>query len=53
MSILLFAILVLIVAALIAYAVEKLPIQDPYGRFIQALILIAAALIIANKAGLF
>lgn len=52
MSILIFAVIVLIVAALIAWAVQKLPLQSPYGTIIQALILIVAALVIIQRAGL-
>ena len=53
MSILVFAVLVLIVAALIAWAVQSLPLPSPFGRIIQALILIIAAVVIAQRAGLF
>lgn len=53
MSILIFALIVLIVAALIAWAVQKLPLPAPFGTIIQALILIIAALAIAQRAGLF
>jgi cation transporter-like permease len=53
MSILVFAIIVLVVAALIAWAVEKLPLPSPFGRIIQALILIVAAVVIAQRAGIF
>lgn len=53
MDILIFAILVLIVAALIAWAVQKLPLPSPFGQIIQALILIVAAIVIAQRAGLF
>ncbi len=53
MSILLFALVVLIVAALIAWAVQTLPIASPYNQIIQAVILIIAALVIAQRAGLF
>jgi NhaP-type Na+/H+ or K+/H+ antiporter len=53
MSILVFAVLVLIVAALIAWAVQKLPLPSPFGTIIQALILIIAAVAIAQRAGLF
>jgi cation transporter-like permease len=53
MSILVFAIIVLIVAALIAWAVQKLPLPAPFGTIIQALILIVAAVVIAQRAGLF
>ena len=53
MSLLIFAIIVLVVAALIASAVQRLPLPSPFGSIIQALILIAAAVIIAQRAGLF
>jgi hypothetical protein len=53
MSILVFAIVVLVVAALIAWAVQKLPLPSPIGQIIQALILIVAAVVIAQRAGLF
>ena len=53
MSLLIFAIIVLVVAALIAWAVQKLPLPSPINQIIQALILIAAAVIIAQRAGLF
>ena len=47
------AVIVLIVAALIAWAVQKLPLPSPFGVIIQALILIIAAVVIAQRAGLF
>ena len=53
MSILVFAVVVLIVAALIAWAVQKLPLPSPFGAIIQALILIIAAVTIAQRAGMF
>lgn len=53
MSILIFAVIVLIVAALIAWAVQKLPLPSPFPMIIQALILIIAAVVIAQRAGLF
>jgi len=53
MSILIFALIVLVVAALIAWAVQKLPLPAPFGTIIQAVILIIAALVIAQRAGLF
>lgn len=51
MSILIFVIIVLIVAALVCWAVSRLPLPAPYNPIIQALILIVAALVIANRAG--
>lgn len=53
MTILIFAVIVLIVAALITWAVQKLPLPSPFGQIIQALILIAAAVLIAQRAGVF
>ena len=52
MTILIFALIVLIVAALVAWAVQKLPLPSPFGTIIQALILIIAAVVIAQRAGL-
>lgn len=53
MSILVFALLVLVVAALFTWAAQKLPLPSPFGMIIQALILIIAAVVIAQRAGLF
>lgn len=53
MSILIFAIIVLVVAALFAWAAQKLPLPSPFGMIIQALILVVAAFVIGQRAGLF
>lgn len=53
MSLLIYAIAVLVVASLIAWAVTYLPIRSPFAGIIQAFILIVAALAIAQRAGLF
>ena len=53
MSILIFALIVLVVAALLAWAVQKLPLPSPFGTIIQVLILVIAAVVIAQRAGLF
>lgn len=53
MEILIFAVVVLVVAALIAWAVQKLPLPSPFGQIIQAIILVIAAIAIAKRAGLF
>jgi hypothetical protein len=52
MSLLVFAIVVLVVAALVAWAVQKLPLPHPFGAIIQFLILIVAAYMIAQRAGI-
>lgn len=53
MSLLVFAVIVLVIAALIAWAVQRLPLPSPFNGIIQALILIIAAVLIAQRAGLF
>ncbi|HEY9218915.1 MAG TPA: hypothetical protein VIO94_12750 [Phenylobacterium sp.] len=53
MSILVFALLVLVVAALIVWAVQKLPLPSPFNQIIQAIVLIIAAVAIAHRAGIF
>jgi hypothetical protein len=52
MSLLVFAVVVLIVAGLIAWAVQRLPLPSPFGTIIQFLILIVAAYMIAQRAGI-
>lgn len=47
-----FAIIVLIIAALCVGAVERIPMDVWISRIIQAAILIVAALAIAQRAGL-
>jgi hypothetical protein len=53
MSILIFAVIVLIVAGLVVWAVQRLPLPSPFNGLIQALIVIIAAVMIAQRAGLF
>ena len=52
MSILIFAIVVLIVIALAVLAIDYLPLPSPFGRIIQALVIGIGALVIANRAGI-
>jgi hypothetical protein len=52
MSILIFALVVVIVCALIFAGVQQLKLQTPFERLLLALILIIAALAIAERAGL-
>lgn len=51
MSLLIFAIVVVIVAVLAAYAIERLVAQDPFCRALQALVAILAVVAIVAKAG--
>lgn len=51
MSIIIFAIIVLILVALLCYAVTLLPLQPPFGNIIQALLIVLAVVVIASRAG--
>jgi hypothetical protein len=53
MGILIFAIVVILIAALIVWAIDYAAVKAPFGRIIQALVLVVAALAIANRAGVF
>jgi hypothetical protein len=52
MSILILALIVLIVAALLIYAVDLVPIAAPFNGLIKLLIILIAVLVILLRAGL-
>lgn len=52
MNVLILAILIIIVAALLCYAVQKAPPLAPFAWVIEVLIIVLAAVIIIDKAGL-
>jgi hypothetical protein len=52
MDILLFALVVLIIAAMVVYAVRYLPLAAPFDKLIIALVIVIAAYVIAQRAGL-
>lgn len=53
MSVLLFALIVLIIAGLIIYGVQQFaPVPQPFNNLICLLIVIIAAVVIAGRAGL-
>jgi hypothetical protein len=52
MSALIFAVLVLIIAAMLIYAVQHAPIVAPFNWLLEVLIVLIAALAIAERAGL-
>lgn len=52
MTILMYAILVLIIAAIVIVALDYLPFDSRIVRLCQALGLVVAALAIANRAGI-
>lgn len=52
MNLIVFAVMVLVVAGILAYVVGLLPLAHPFNRFAQVLILLVAALVIAQRAGL-
>lgn len=52
MSIIIFAIIVLIVVALLVWAVDYAGLGDPPARLIKLLIIVLGALLILNRAGI-
>lgn len=52
MSLLVFAIVVVIVAALLIWAADMIPMQHPLGIIVKVAILLVAALVICQRAGL-
>ena len=52
MGLLIFAIIVIVVAFLLIYAVDMVPITPPFNNSLRVLIIVIAALIIASRAGL-
>ena len=53
MGIIIFAIIVLILVALLIWAVDQIPLQQPINGLIKALIIILAVVFIAQRAGIF
>lgn len=51
MTVLVFAIIVLILAALLVWAVDLVPLQQPFNGLIKALIIVLAVVVIAQRAG--
>ena len=52
MQILIFAIIVLIVAGLLIWALDSLPLANPLNIIVKVAVILVAALIIVNRAGL-
>lgn len=52
MSILVLAIIVVIVAFLLIYAVDSVPMKPPLPVILKVVIVLGAALVILNRAGL-
>jgi hypothetical protein len=50
-GLLIFALVVIIVVALILWAVESTPIRSPFNWIIRVLVILIAALVIAGRAG--
>ena len=50
MSILIFAIIVIIVLALLVWAVDMLPLGSPFNAILKVLIVLIGVLLIAQKA---
>jgi hypothetical protein len=53
MSIIIFALIVLILVALLIYAVDLIPQIAPFNGLIKALIIVLAVVFIAQRSGLF
>jgi len=53
MGIIIFAIVVLILVALLIWAVDQIPLQQPINGLIKALIIVLAVVFIAQRAGIF
>ncbi len=53
MTLLIFALLVLIVCGLCCWAITALPLQRPFNVFAQVIICLIGVIVIAQKAGVF
>lgn len=54
MELLIFALVVLVICALIIYAIQQLPlIPQPFNSLLIVLVVLIAALVIAQRAGVF
>lgn len=54
MELLIFALVVLVICALIVYAIQALPmIPSPFNNLLIVLVVLIAALVIAQRAGVF
>lgn len=51
MSILLFAVIVIIVVAMLVYAVDLVPLVGQFSGLLKVLIILIGALLILNRAG--
>lgn len=51
MALLIFALVVVVIAALLIWAVRSIPIPNPVNWIVQVAIILIAALIIAQRAG--
>jgi hypothetical protein len=52
MSILIFALIVIVLLALLVWAVDMLPLGSPFNNIVKVLIIVIGVLVIAQKAGL-
>lgn len=52
MSLLILALIVLIVAGLLVYAVDLVPIAPPMNGFVKLIIILIAVLVILSRSGL-
>ena len=52
MSILIFALIVIVLLALLVWAVDMLPLGSPFNSILKVLIVLIGVLLIAQRAGL-
>lgn len=52
MAILVFALIVVVLAALVVWAIDFLPLQGPFNGIAKFIVVIIAVILIANRAGL-
>lgn len=52
MDLLIFALIVILVLALAIYVVRLLPLGSPFSEIAQALLVVVAIIVIANRAGM-
>ncbi len=53
MSILIFAVIVILLLALAVYGIQNLPLQAPFGNILIVLAVLIAIIAIAQRAGMF
>jgi cellulose synthase/poly-beta-1,6-N-acetylglucosamine synthase-like glycosyltransferase len=53
MEFLVFALVVALVAVMVVWAIQQLPLMQPFSSIVQAIVIILAAILIADRVGVF